>query len=111
MFLGSRTKIDSGISQHEKSSERLNKYSSSGGSGSLKIRCNKQEIFLSSCFDISNTLENRLRSDMIKREEQRIWEVRNSHISKFEILYGFYFTFSYSIKFVIATLYTLRRHE
>ena len=89
MLLGLRSKSDLGIRQHEKSSERANKYSSIGGSGSIKVRCSKQEMFLSSCFDISNTLENRLRSDMNKREEQRIWEVRNSHVSKFELMSGF----------------------
>lgn len=41
----------------------------------LKSHSNKRGAFVSSCVDIANTLETRLRSEIIKREEKRTLEV------------------------------------
>ena len=75
-FSGSTSLTDPSFGKHGGPKIRVSKHQSSSGCGSLKIRCNKPEMFITSCVDIANTLESRLRSDMIKREEQKIWEVR-----------------------------------
>ena len=41
----------------------------------LEKRPSKRGIFVASCADISNTLESRLRSELIKREEHKTMEV------------------------------------
>ena len=41
----------------------------------LEKRPSKRGIFVASCADIANTLESRLRSELIKREEHKTMEV------------------------------------
>ena len=41
----------------------------------LEKRPSKRGIFVASCADIANTLESRLRSELIKREEHKTVEV------------------------------------
>ena len=41
----------------------------------LEKRPSKRGIFVASCADIANTLESRLRSELIRREEHKTMEV------------------------------------
>ena len=53
-----------------------NKLHSKKVTRNLNNRSNKRGTFVASCVDIANTLETRLRSEVIKREEQKTLEVR-----------------------------------
>ena len=73
-FLGSGHSNYSRCGQAAKTEDRASNPGS--GSGSLKIRCNNPKVFLTTCNEIASTLETRLRSEIEKREEEKIWDVR-----------------------------------
>ena len=62
-----------------------NKFQSSHGTQNLKRISSKKKKFVASFVDIANTLESRLRSEILKRHEQKTLEVKDLQDEKFNI--------------------------